>query len=158
VGSVEPGWVVRNLFVDSLMFLELLPAGVRELADLGTGAGFPGVPMRIVKPALRLTLVEAKSRRTSFLSSLVRELELDHVKVVNERAETLVERPELRFDAVVLRCAGSLDEVLPIATKLVRPGGVVIASGPPAPVHDSAHDWVDLSFGLATRRFAVVRV
>jgi len=158
VGSVEPDWVVRNLFVDSLMFLKVLPAAVREIADLGTGAGFPGVPMKIVKPELRLTLVEAKSRRTSFLSSLVRDLQLDRVKIINERAEALVDRPELRFDAVVLRCAGSLHEILPIAAKLVVPGGSVIASGPPSPANRSAYEWVDVSFGSATRRFAVVRV
>jgi 16S rRNA (guanine527-N7)-methyltransferase len=158
VGSVEPSWVVDNLFIDSLMFLKVLPPNVHDLADLGTGAGFPGVPLRIVQEDLRLTLVEARQRRTSFLSALIRELGLSHVRILNERAEALIERPELRFDAVVLRCAGPLSDVFPVASKLVKSGGIVVATGPPEPTPSSSHEWVDVSTSRGTRRFAVMQV
>ena len=158
MGSVEPIWVVDNLFVDSLMFLKVLPPDVHDLADLGTGAGFPGVPLRIVQQDLQLTLVEARQRRTSFLSALIRELGLSDVRIVNERAEVLIERSELRFDAVVLRCAGPLSDVFPVASKLVKSRGIVVAAGPPEPTQNSSHEWVKVATSHRTRRFAVMRV
>ncbi len=159
MGSVDPTWVVENLFVDSLMFLKVLPHDVHELLDLGTGAGFPGMPLKIVWPELRLILVEPRSRRVSFLSALVRELELDDVTVMQERAEVLVNRPEVRVDAVVMRCAGPLEAVFPVAASLVKPGGVVIASGPPATsAREPQGQWVEVSGPRGLRRFAVLRV
>jgi 16S rRNA (guanine527-N7)-methyltransferase len=159
VGSVDPTWVVENLFVDSLMFLKVLPRDVHELLDLGTGAGFPGVPLKIVWPELRLTLVEPRSRRVSFLSALVRELELGHVRVIQGRAEALVNHPDVRVDAVVMRCAGPVDAMFPVAANLVKPGGIVIATGPPAAAAGPTHgEWVGVSGPHGTRRFAVLRV
>jgi 16S rRNA (guanine527-N7)-methyltransferase len=155
VGSTDPAWVVENLFLDSLLFLKTLPTDSRDLLDLGAGAGFPGVPLKIVEPALRLTLVEAKSRRASFLSTLVRELELVGVRVINDRAEHIVDQTELRFDAVVMRCAGSLDAVLPLAGRLLKPGGVAIASGPPKVAKLPVGDWVEVAGPNGIRRFAI---
>ena len=157
VGSVEPKWVAENLFLDSLLFLKALPRGVHDLLDLGAGAGFPGVPLKIVAPDLRLTLVEAKSRRTSFLSTLVRELQLSDVRVINARAEDLIAQPAFRFDAVVTRCAGSLGAVLPLAVTLLRAGGIAVASGPPKRTELPLGGWIEVSGPSGTRRFAVYR-
>ena len=128
VGSVEPSWVAENVFVHSFCFLEALPEGTRRVADLGSGAGIPGLPIAIVRPDLKVTLIEAKQRRVSFLSTVVRELGLGSVTVVGDRIESLPPSYDGWCDAVVMRCAGSLSEMLEPALRLVRRGGVVVVS------------------------------
>ena len=130
VGSVEPSWVAENVFVHSFCFLVGLPEGTRRVADLGSGAGIPGVPIAIVRPDLETTLIEARQRRVSFLSTVVRELRLGSVTVVGNRIESLPSSYDARFDAVVMRCAGSRSEMLESALRLVRQGGVVVMSAP----------------------------
>mgnify|MGYP001574171878 CR=1 FL=1 len=91
--------------------------------------------MKIVEPGIRLTLVEVRRRRLSFLSAVVRELGLKGVSVLSGRAEALLKaQRELggAFDVVVTRAMGPLRSVLPLAMAFVRPGGRFIASGPPA--------------------------
>jgi 16S rRNA (guanine527-N7)-methyltransferase len=131
LGSVAPAWVVENVFLDSLCFLAALPEAVVRVADVGSGAGVPGIPVAIVRPDLRLSLIEARERRASFLSTAVRELELAHVEVVPHRIETLAGSYVGGFDAVMMRCAGEISSVLDRAYRLVRDGGVVIVSAPP---------------------------
>lgn len=128
VGSADPDWVVSHLFLDSLLFLRVLPAGTREVLDLGAGAGFPGLPLRIVSPEMLLTLIEARRRRVSFLSTVVRELGLGGVQVIGARAEEVAREQAERFDAVVMRCAGPPDAMLSLGRRFVRPGGVVLAT------------------------------
>jgi len=87
VGSSEPRWIVENLFLDSLLFLRVLPPGITTLLDLGSGAGIPGIPIKLVRPAIQLVLVESRRRRASFLSTAVRDLGLSGTRVVGGRAE-----------------------------------------------------------------------
>lgn len=128
VGSTDPGWVVSHLFLDSLLFLRVLPAGTREVLDLGAGAGFPGLPLRIVSPEMLVTLIEARRRRVSFLSTVVRELGLGGIRVIGARAEEVAGELAARFDAVVMRCAGPPDAMLSLGRRFARPGGVVLAT------------------------------
>jgi 16S rRNA (guanine527-N7)-methyltransferase len=159
VGSSEPSWIVDKLFLDSLLFLRVLPDRVSSIADVGSGAGLPGVPLAIVRPDLAIALIESRTRRVSFLSSVVRELALGNVRVIADRVEDLAIRTEHRFDAVVMRCAGDFTEMAEIARRLVIPNGSVIASGPPvSPARPLAVGrWIDVP-GVETgrlRRFAV---
>lgn len=159
VGSDEPGWIVENLFLDSLLFLRVLPARLGSLLDLGSGAGLPGIPIKIVRPEIQLVLLESRRRRASFLASAVRELALERVSVVSARAEAFAEKLVERFDAVVMRCAGDVERLFPLAAQFVVPGGPVIASGPPRQRPLSRGEWVTVAAGEAgrTRRFAVYR-
>ena len=153
-------WIVEHLFLDSLLFLRLLPLTARALVDLGSGAGMPGVPIKIVRGDIEVTLVESRRRRASFLSAVVRELGLAQTRVVADRIESRLTDLEGRFDAVVMRCAGDVGEMMPLAARLLVPGGVVIASGPPEPRPLALGEWVVVQ-GLrphSTRRFAVHRV
>lgn len=130
----DPHEIVDKLFLDSLLFLEFLPPRIFRLLDLGSGAGIPGIPLKIVRPAYVLTLIEARRRRATFLTTVVRELALPNVQVLTGRAESLIkEHPNLEggFDAVVTRASGSLDRIAPLALKFLRPGGEFVASGPP---------------------------
>ena len=142
VGSTDPTWVVEHLFLDSLLFLEVLGDAKRDLLDLGAGAGVPGIPMKIVTPHMRLTLLEARQRRVSFLRTAVRELELPDATVLGERAEAVVDQLEGRFSAVVMRCAGPMGKLMPLAQKFVGRHGVVIVTGPPAPGPLQTGTWV----------------
>ena len=124
--------IVADLFVDSLLFLSCLPPGPIKMADLGTGPGIPGVPLRIVRDDIALTVVESKRKRVSFLAALKRELELSDLSILEGRAEELVKvRSELAgmFDVVVARAVGA--PMLPIAMTYLRPGGLFLAGGPP---------------------------
>jgi 16S rRNA (guanine527-N7)-methyltransferase len=131
VGSTSPGWVVQHLFLDSLLYLRVLPHPPGRILDLGAGAGLPGVPLAIAVEGLEVVLVEARQRRASFLSTVVRELRLVGVSVVNERAEALTARMGASFDAVVMRCAGRPASTVPLALEFVVPGGLVVSSASP---------------------------
>lgn len=159
VGSAEPGWIVENLFLDSLLFLRVLPAGLGSLLDLGSGAGLPGIPIKIVRPEIQLVLLESRRRRASFLSSAVRELALEGVSVLIGRAEELADALAERFDAVVMRCAGDVERLFPLAARFVISGGLVVASGPPRQRPLAQGEWVTVAAGKdrKTRRFAVYR-
>jgi len=159
VGSAEPGWIVENLFLDSLLFLRVLPVRLDSLLDLGSGAGLPGIPIKIVRPEIQLVLLESRQRRVSFLSSAVRDLALERASIVSGRAEEFAEGLAERFDAVVMRCAGDIERLFPLAARFVVPGGVVVASGPPRRRPLSLGEWVTVAAGEGgkTRRFAVYR-
>lgn len=159
IGSAEPGWIVEKLFLDSLLFLRVLPARLGSLLDLGSGAGLPGIPIKIVRPEIQLVLLESRQRRASFLSNAVRELALERVSVVSGRAEEFAEELGERFDAVVMRCAGDVERLFPVAARFVMPGGLVVASGPPRQRPLSLGEWVTVAAGEGgkTRRFAVYR-
>ncbi len=159
VGSADPMWIVEHLFLDSLLFLKLLPSTVRALADLGSGAGLPGLPIKIVRRDVEVTLIESRRRRATFLSSAIRSIPLDGARVVEGRVESLSHELEGRFDAVVMRCAGEPEVMIPSALTLLSARGIVIASGPPKPRPISIGDWVTVpGVGRGTaRRFAVYR-
>lgn len=95
--------------------------------DVGTGAGFPGMPLKIACPDLRLTLLEASRRRVAFLELLVDALRLD-VEVVHGRAEIVGHRPDHRerYDLVVSRATARLDRLVHLCFPFIRVGGVAI--------------------------------
>jgi 16S rRNA (guanine527-N7)-methyltransferase len=160
VGSSEPMWIVEHLLLDSLLFLKLLPLTARTVLDLGSGAGLPGLPLKIVRSDLDMTLAESRRRRASFLAAAIRELGLQGVRVVSNRLEDRDSELAGRFDAVVTRCAGDVNELIPVAARLTRRGGVVIAAGPPESHELSLGDWVVVP-GLGpgrTRRFLLHQI
>jgi 16S rRNA (guanine527-N7)-methyltransferase len=128
----EPGEVVRRHFGESLTLLavlrreELLPAGAR-VVDVGSGAGFPGLPMAIADPSLSVTLLESHGRRARFLEHAAAALELPGVRVVQARAEDAGRDPALRetFDVAVARAVAHLAVLVELALPLLRPDGVL---------------------------------
>ena len=103
---------------------EAIPTGV-TLVDLGSGAGLPGLVLAIVRPDLRVTLVEPLERRTVFLQEAVEALGLGDVEVVRGRAEAL--HGERVFDVVTSRALAPLDRLLAWSMPLVAPEGVLLA-------------------------------
>jgi 16S rRNA (guanine527-N7)-methyltransferase len=94
------------------------------IADVGTGAGLPGVPLAIAEPARRFTLIESRAKRVHFLRHVVTELKLANVEVAHARAEHLhVKRP---FDTVLARAVAPPAELLAITRHLTAPGSILL--------------------------------
>jgi 16S rRNA (guanine527-N7)-methyltransferase len=110
--------------LNCLAISSLVPRGSR-VADLGSGAGLPGVVLGIARPDLDLTLVEPLERRANFLTEVVGELGLTHVRVVRARAEEL--DGQFLFDVVTARALAPLERLLGWAMPLVAPSGVLLA-------------------------------
>jgi 16S rRNA (guanine527-N7)-methyltransferase len=96
-----------------------------RVADVGSGAGFPGIPLAIVEPGRRFTLIESTGKKCRFLEHLRDALQLENVAVVQSRAETY--RPDERFDTVVARAVGPVAELVRVAGPLVAGGGRLLA-------------------------------
>lgn len=111
---------VRHLF-DALETLRPVPPGPARVADLGSGAGLPGIPWALARPELQLTLVEPRGRRVAFLRTACRELGLS-AEVVQQRAEQ-VYASGTRFDGVVARALAPPPRTAALGAPLVRPGG-----------------------------------
>jgi 16S rRNA (guanine527-N7)-methyltransferase len=130
----SPVEIVRGLFLDSLLFLRVLPPRPLKVADIGAGSGIPGLPIRLVDSSISLTLIEAKRKRVSFLRTACRELDLTDTRILEGRAERIIdEEPGVAgsLDAVVARAVGAEQELLPIALRYLKPGGVVVLAGSP---------------------------
>lgn len=127
----RPDAVAAKHFVDSLSLLRAcpdLPADAR-VADVGTGAGFPGLPLKIVQPRLRVTLIDALQKRLGFLAQVVADLQLENVLLLHARAEDAGRNPAHRdrYDLVVARAVAALPTLLEWCTPLVRVGGRFVA-------------------------------
>ena len=123
----EDSEMLDRHYVDSLMALTqpgLLPVSGRVI-DVGTGAGFPGMPLAICCPDLRFTLLDSQQKRLNFLSAVIAELGLQNVTLVHARAEDGARNPELRasFDAAVARAVAPLPVLAEYLLPYVRVGG-----------------------------------
>lgn len=115
----EHGILSRH-FVESIACARLLPAGIATLLDYGSGAGFPGLPIAICRPEIRVTLAESQNKKAAFLREAVRVVGVD-TAVYASRAETI----EGQFDCVVLRAVERMAEAAALAVELASPGGWV---------------------------------
>lgn len=123
--------VVKKHFLDSLLFLCAIPEESASVLDVGSGAGFPGVPMKIARPGLSLTLCEPRKKKAAFLRHLVSALKLNGVNVFDGRLEELT--PEKcpfgrLFDAAVVRALFTVEEFVRLASPCVMPGGLMVLS------------------------------
>jgi 16S rRNA (guanine527-N7)-methyltransferase len=128
-GVTDHSDVQVKLFADSLSLLSVLPPGALRLLDVGSGAGFPGLPVKLVRPEIELTLLDSVGKKTAFLAHLVGSLELDGVRVLTGRAEELGQRPREResFDVVTAKAVASLSVLAELCLPLTRVGGILIA-------------------------------
>jgi 16S rRNA (guanine527-N7)-methyltransferase len=121
----QPEEVVRRHFGESLFAAchLLAPDASDSVIDVGSGAGFPGVGLKIFAPSIRLTLVESHGKKATFLRELSRTLRLSDVEVVQERAERLELQDKDRATLVTFRAVEKFDKILCTAASLVAPGG-----------------------------------
>ena len=128
---VDKDGVQARHFLDSLSVVLALPDGLVEhckVVDVGAGGGFPGVPLKIVFPEIRLTLIDSTAKKTAFLIHLVEALEIDRADVLTGRLEELGHDPSLRegFDLVVARAVAKLPVLAELTLPLCRVGGLVV--------------------------------
>ena len=122
----SPDRAVDTHIADSLVALELEPLRAAEaIADVGSGAGFPGLPLAIALEASAVCLVESHARKCVYLERAIAELALDNARVVCGRAEEW-SAGEARHDVVVARAVGPPPVVVEYAAPLLRPGGVLV--------------------------------
>ena len=127
-GVIGPREVPRlwdRHLLNCAVIAELVPASANELADIGSGAGLPGVVLAMLLPRLRLTLIEPLERRAKFLGECLTELDLVNATVLRARAEDLTGK--LSADVATARAVAPLDRLAPLAAGVVRHGGMVLA-------------------------------
>ncbi len=116
-------------FPDSLSLAPFLGNNRSRVIDLGAGAGFPALPLKIVFPDLDVYLVESSRKKASFLKGLIRKLGLPGARVINERVEALTGREEFRhtFDLVISRAAFKLPGLIKMAACFLKANGLLLA-------------------------------
>ena len=141
----DPQEIHIKHFLDSLTcLLAMRMPAPANLIDIGTGAGFPGIPIKIVFPQIQLTLVESVGKKAEFCRHVVKMLAMPGVEVVQERAETMGQDPNYRerYDWAVARAVAILPVLAEYLLPLVRVGGSMLAmkgeSGP-AEAHSAEH-------------------
>lgn len=120
--------IILKHFVDSLSILPYVK-GAGRIVDVGTGAGFPGIPLKIVLPALETVLLDSLEKRIRFLEAVTGELGLSGAEAVHMRAEDAGRSETFResFDIAVARAVASMPVLLEYCLPLVKPGGIFIA-------------------------------
>lgn len=116
--------IIIKHFIDSLLYLCFIPESSVHIADIGSGAGFPGIPISIVRENLKITLVEPSWKKIAFLKNIKRKLKLENVEIVQAKASDLVDK----FDVVISRAVWSIKEFLKNCKALVKEQGCLIIS------------------------------
>jgi 16S rRNA (guanine527-N7)-methyltransferase len=138
--------------LNSAVVAELVSPGT-TVADVGSGAGLPGIPMALAQPQAQFTLIEPMERRSEWLKSTIAELQLENVRVLRARAEEVAEV----FDVVTARAVSALPNLLKMCVPMTKHGGEVIAlKGSKAA--DEISDSKKLQKKLSIESFEIVRV
>ena len=123
--------IIIKHFLDSILYLKIIPAKAFKAADAGTGAGFPGIPIKIIRPELDMTLIESSRKKSVFLRHIIRVLKLNRISVLNNRIETLGKGYEKTYDVIVSRATFKIKDFLKQACPYVKEDGcLVLSKGP----------------------------
>lgn len=125
------GVLAERQFLDTIPLAGMLPQGWRIL-DVGSGGGFPGVPLKVLRPDLKVCLIDGVRKKITFLKHLVRALGLKDMVVRQGRAEALVEGREeawREWNGVVVKAVGNPEQVVPWCAPLVKAGGWLVLMG-----------------------------
>jgi len=132
--------IIIKHFLDSLLYLKAIPVGIDSyrdgeirFADVGSGAGFPGIPIKIMRQEINMYLIEPSRKKSAFLRHMIRRLELKQIEVIEKRIEEIKVNKELPLlvDVVVTRALFSIKDFLKKASHIVRQGGIFILNKGP---------------------------
>lgn len=147
----DPREIYEKHFVDSIKPLDFLPKKGR-LVDIGTGAGFPGIPIKILSPQLEVVLIEATRKKVNFCEHVIRELKLKGIEVYHGRAEDSVTQQKAgKFDILISRATMKLPQLFMRAVDFLNDDGKIIAMMGPEwkkEVVDAARVAKKCGFGL----------
>lgn len=111
-------------FYDSLTLTKVIDLSTKEtLCDVGTGAGFPGIVLKIVYPNLKITLVDALQKRVNYLNEIIKDLQLENIQAIHTRGEDLHDK----YDVVTARAVANIEKLLKYTMHLVNNTGVFVA-------------------------------
>ena len=123
----EPAAVASLHLLDSLCLLQAVDLSEKQVIDVGTGAGFPGMPLRIAKKDFDLTLLDSLGKRVSFLQECCDALALERVSCVHARAEEFADARREQFDVATSRAVAALPMLAELCLPLVKVGGLFVA-------------------------------
>jgi len=123
--------IVIKHFIDSLLYLKAISGSITKVADFGSGAGFPGLPIKLVRADLDMTLIEPSRKKASFLRHITRQLNISSLKVLEERIENLGDTYEGTFDVIVSRATSSVSKSLTLSYPFIKKGGMLVLSKGP---------------------------
>ena len=124
---IEKEDVYLKHFYDSLTITKIIKLNNQSLCDIGTGAGFPGLVLKIIYPKLKVTLLDATEKKCNFLKLVIKELNLKDIEVINERAEIYSKKIREKYDIVTSRAVAPLKHLLEYSIPLVKVNGYYIA-------------------------------
>lgn len=124
----RPKDVALKHFLDSIIPSLLIPPGAKIL-DIGSGGGFPGIPLKILMPSLSVVLIDASRKKISFLKHVIRTLKLENIEAWHMRAEELAQKQAAakRFDVIISRALASVENLILMAAPLLAKDGVIVA-------------------------------
>ena len=123
----DPEDVASLHFLDSAALLTLADLKDKTVVDVGTGAGFPGMPLKILEPSIRMTLLDSLGKRITFLQEVCNELGLQNVQCVHARAEEFAAEHRQSFDFAVSRAVANLSVLCELCLPLVKAGGYFLS-------------------------------
>jgi len=122
----DPHEIVERHFLESACLVKALQLGRGLLYDVGSGAGFPGLPAKALCRDLKLVMVESNLKKAAFLKGVIREARLDGARVESGRVESLLERPEVELaDWITMRAVGGIEAMLHVFRRLLLVRGYV---------------------------------
>ena len=119
--------IIAKHFLDSLLPIKIFPFSSQSVIDVGTGAGFPGIPLKIIFPEIRLTLIDSVKKKTDFLSRVQGALNLDNTEIILGRAEEAAKNKRELFDVAISRAVAPLNILAEYCLPFVKIGGKFIA-------------------------------
>ncbi|GBE05433.1 MAG TPA: 16S rRNA (guanine(527)-N(7))-methyltransferase RsmG [Nitrospirae bacterium] len=123
--------IIIKHFLDSLLYLKAVPARTLNIADFGTGAGFPGIPIRIIRPEIKLALVDSSGKKCAFLRHITRTLDLNEVRVLESRVEALAKEHKRSYDVIVSRATFKIKDFIKKACPYIKENGTLVLSKGP---------------------------
>ncbi len=125
--------IVIKHFLDSLLFLNAMPDGELKVADIGSGAGFPGIPIKIIRPEIEMYLIEPSKKKSAFLRHIIRQLRMERIEVLEKSIEEIRVNQELPspVDIAISRALFDIKEFIKKASHILKPAGTLILNKGP---------------------------